>query len=174
MFEAVLLIYVKSDLYNWHDMSSYVFLKKPVLFLRNILQSHTLFMFSPTQFASIISNNLIFSPNPIISLILAESGDVWFPLFTLIRNGRWKTSSGYPISKSVFIICFIYLWIGNHYSEVQKLPTLHSTSNRKVAWYKVFITVKQCSMECCSNSQEASNLSLFLTGDSQVQSRTVG
>lgn len=110
-----------------------------------------LFMFSPAQFASKISNNLIFSPNPIRSLILAESGDFWFPLFTLIRSVRWKTSSGCPISKSVFIICFIYLWIGNHYREVQKLPTVHSTSNRKEAWYKVFITVKQCSMECYSN-----------------------
>ena len=48
MFEAVLLIYVKSDLYNWHDMSSYVFLKKPVLFLRNILQSHTIHVFPRT------------------------------------------------------------------------------------------------------------------------------
>lgn len=110
------------------------------------------FMFSPAQFASRIPCNLIFSPHPIRSLVLAENGDFWFPLsLWLIGNGRRKTSSGCPISNSVYIICFIYLWIGNHYREVQKLPSVPSTSNREVAWYKIFITVKQCSMECYSN-----------------------
>ena len=51
----------------------------------------------------------------------------------------------------ILLICLIYLWIGNHYREVQKLPSVPSTSNREVAWYKIFITVKQCSMECYSN-----------------------
>lgn len=83
MFEAVLLIYVKSDLYNWHDMTSYVFLKNPVLFLRNILQSRTiLFMFPPplppAQFASKVPRNFIFSTHPIRSPVLAESGDFGF------------------------------------------------------------------------------------------------
>ena len=79
MFEAVLFIYVKSDLYNWHDMTSYVFLKNPVLFLRNILQSRTIHVPPPpTQFASKVPRNLIFSAHPIRSPVLAESGDFGF------------------------------------------------------------------------------------------------
>ena len=61
-------------------MTSYVFLKNPVLFLRNILQSRTIHVppTPPTQFASKVPRNLIFSAHPIRSPVLAESGDFGF------------------------------------------------------------------------------------------------